>query len=160
MSRQKIKTIQLRSMQTQTQKTKYNKLKVNKIKFMLARSTTLQGIWGIYYANSKGQTNSKWFFQADVSSKKTKRTDSTLLLVNLFFFIFGKKVKTPKRHFEIIWPLSAPIVLLWVPCPWFPFYDHYFYKKLSLCIHIHNIYLGLEFEFGPQIIMDLAFVCP
>ena len=31
---------------------------------------------------------------------------------------------------------------------------HYFYKTLSLCIQIPNIYLG--FEFGPQRIRDLA----
>ena len=33
-------------------------------------------------------------------------------------------------------------------------------QKLSLYIHIPNIYLGLGFEFGPQRIRDLAFVCP
>ena len=32
-----------------------------------------------------------------------------------------------------------------------------FYKKLSLYIHIPNIYLGLEF--GPQRIWDLAIMC-
>ena len=36
-----------------------------------------------------------------------------------------------------------------VPCPWFPLFNHYFYKKLSL-----------GFEFGPQRIRDLAFMCP
>ena len=36
---------------------------------------------------------------------KNVRTNSTLLLVNLFSFIFWKTVKTPKRHFEINWPL-------------------------------------------------------
>ena len=50
--------------------------------------------------------------------------------------------------------LSAPIL---VQC--FPLFKHYFYKKLSLYIHIPNIYLGLEFEFGLQRIWDLAFVC-
>jgi hypothetical protein len=33
-----------------------------------------------------------------------------------------------------------------------------FKNKLSLYIHIPNIYLGLGFEFGPQRISDLAFV--
>ena len=58
--------------------------------------------------------------------------------------------------------LSAPILVLWVPCPCFPLINHYFYKKLSLYIQIPNIYLGLgfEFEFGPQRIRDLAFMCP
>ena len=42
----------------------------------------------------------------------------------------------------------------------FPLFIHYFYKSLSLYIHIPNIYLGLgfEFEFGPQRIRNLAFV--
>ena len=31
--------------------------------------------------------------------------NSFLLLCNIFFFFFWKKLKTPKRHFEIIWPL-------------------------------------------------------
>ena len=33
--------------------------------------------------------------------QKNQRTNSTLLLVKLFSFVFWKKVKTPKRHFEI-----------------------------------------------------------
>jgi hypothetical protein len=32
---------------------------------------------------------------------KNERTNSILLLVDLFSFFFWKKVKTPKRHFEI-----------------------------------------------------------
>ena len=32
---------------------------------------------------------------------KNEQTNSTLLLVDLFSFVFWKKVKTPKRHFEI-----------------------------------------------------------
>jgi hypothetical protein len=56
--------------------------------------------------------------------------------------------------------LSTPILVQWV---------HVFHnsiiistKELSLYIHIPNTYLGLgfEFEFGPQRIRDLAFVCP
>ena len=54
--------------------------------------------------------------------------------------------------------LSAPILVQRVPCPCFPFINHYFYKKLSLYIQIPIIYLG--FKFGPQRIRDLAFVCP
>ena len=56
--------------------------------------------------------------------------------------------------------LSAPILVLWVPCPCFPLINHYFYKKPSLYIFIQNIYLVLGFEFGPQRIRDLAMVCP
>ena len=33
--------------------------------------------------------------------------------------------------------LSASILVQWVPCPCFPWFNHYFYKKLNL--HIHNI---------------------
>ena len=36
---------------------------------------------------------------------KNERINLTLLLVYLFSFVFWKKVKTPKRHFEIKWPL-------------------------------------------------------
>ena len=32
---------------------------------------------------------------------KNEKTNSTLLLVDLFSFVFWKKVKTPKGHFEI-----------------------------------------------------------
>ena len=41
---------------------------------------------------------------------KNERTNSTLLLVNMFSFIIWKKVKTPKRHFEINWPLVTHCV--------------------------------------------------
>ena len=36
---------------------------------------------------------------------KNERTNLTLLLVDLFSIVFWKKVKTPKKHFEINWPL-------------------------------------------------------
>ena len=36
---------------------------------------------------------------------KNERKNSILLLVDLFSFIIWKKVETPKRHFEINWPL-------------------------------------------------------
>ena len=48
----------------------------------------------------------------------------------------------------------------WVPCPCFPLFNHYFYKKLSLYILIPNIYLELGFEFGSERIRDLAFMYP
>ena len=54
--------------------------------------------------------------------------------------------------------LSAAILVEWVPCPCFPLFNYYLYKKLSLYIQIPNIYLGLGFEFGPQRIRDLAFM--
>ena len=52
--------------------------------------------------------------------------------------------------------LSAPIL---VQCPCFPLFNHYFYKKIRIYIHIPNIYLGLGFEFRPQRTRDLAFLC-
>ena len=50
---------------------------------------------------TKGQTKSKRFFQADVSS--TKRTNEFYFTtmkprVDLFLFVLWKKLKTPKRH--------------------------------------------------------------
>ena len=48
--------------------------------------------------------SSQHFFQ------KNEQTNSTLLLVDLFSFVFWKKVKTPKRHFRINWPLTIMIV--------------------------------------------------
>ena len=35
---------------------------------------------------------------------KTERTNSILLLWDLFLFVFWRKLKAPKRHFEINWP--------------------------------------------------------
>ena len=66
---------------------------------------------------SKGQTKSKWFFQADVSSKKwMNEFDFTN-----FRSFFWKKLKTPKRHFKINWPsvlelyfLFKYILLAWI----------------------------------------------
>ena len=55
--------------------------------------------------------------------------------------------------------LWAPILVQWVPYPCFPLFNYYFYKKLSLYMHIPNIYLELGFEFGPKRIRDLSFVC-
>ena len=48
---------------------------------------------------TRGETNSKWFFQVDVSSKKLYNFSTC------FHSFFLKKVKTPKRHFKITWPL-------------------------------------------------------
>ena len=35
--------------------------------------------------------------------------NSFLLLCDMFSFVFLKKLKTPKRHFEIIWPLANSV---------------------------------------------------
>ena len=53
----------------------------------------------------KGQTKSKWVFQADVSSKKqTNKFYFTTMKpqVDLFSFVFWRKLKTPRKHFQII----------------------------------------------------------
>ena len=58
----------------------------------------------------KGQSKVKWFFQAKVSYKKrTNEFDFTIMIpqVDLFSFVFWKKSKTPKKHFEINWPLDV-----------------------------------------------------
>ena len=57
---------------------------------------------------AKDQKKSKWFFQVDVSSKKqTNEFYFTTLKPQAYLlsFVFWRKLKTPKRHFEIIWPL-------------------------------------------------------
>ena len=62
---------------------------------------------------ANGQTKSKRFFQADVSSKNRRnKFDFTTMIpqVDLFSFVFWKKLKTPKRHFEINWPLPSDII--------------------------------------------------
>ena len=66
-----------------------------------------------------------------------------------FWGIWGIFCQTIRTHFDTVSPLSM-----------FPLFNHYFYKNLSLYIHIPNVYLGLGFEFGPQRIRYLAFVCP
>ena len=77
---------------------------------------------------------------------------------------FWAKADNWADKFWGIWGIFGQVIstdlLQWVPCPYFLLFNHYFYKKLSLYIHISNMYLGLGFEFGPQRIRDLAFVCP
>ena len=68
-----------------------------------------------------------------------------------FCGIWGIFGRTISAHFGTVSPLSMFFSL---------FNNHYFYKRLSLYIHIPNVYLGLGFEFGPQRIRDLAFMCP
>ena len=59
---------------------------------------------------TKGQKKSKWFYLANVSSKKrTNEFYFTIMKpqVDLISFVFWRKLKTPKKHFEIIWPLQT-----------------------------------------------------
>ena len=67
-------------------------------------------LWKIFepIVQCKGQKKLQWFFQADVSSKKqTNEFYFTTMKpqVYLFWFVFWRKLKTPIRYFEIIWPL-------------------------------------------------------
>ena len=55
--------------------------------------------------SAKGQLVSKANCQA-VNSSKKRTNEFVLLLCNVFSFVFWKKLKSPKRHFEIIWPLN------------------------------------------------------
>ena len=64
----------------------------------------------VYFPVSNGEKKSKWFFQVDVSSKKwTNEFYLTTMKpqVDLFLFVYWRKLKTPKRHFEIIWPVES-----------------------------------------------------
>ena len=56
----------------------------------------------------KGQIISKWFLVSLISYNKwTKEFNFTTMIpqVDLFLFVFWRKSKSPKNHFEIIWPL-------------------------------------------------------
>ena len=61
--------------------------------------------------------------------------------------IFGQIIST---HFDKVSPL--PMISIIQPL--------FLHKKLSISIHIPNIYLGLSFVFGSQRIRDIASVCP
>ena len=66
-------------------------------------------------------------------------------------------------NFEAFWVILAKVscsIHFGKVSPCFLSFSQYFYKKLSLDIHIPNIYLGLGFKFGPQRSRNLAFVCP
>jgi len=70
------------------------------------------------------------------------RTPRELFFKNLELLGLG-------RHFGLKF-FEAFGVFLAGPCPCFPLFNHYFYKKLSLDILLQNIYLGVGFEFEPQ----------
>ena len=60
----------------------------------------------------KVRQSRNYFFKPTILPK-TKRTNLTLLLWYLrLILFFWKKLKTPKRHFEINWPLDA--TYLWL----------------------------------------------
>ena len=58
----------------------------------------------VKFGSNKGQTKSKLFFQADISSQeRTNKFDFVAMIpqVDLLSFVSRKKLKTLKRHFEI-----------------------------------------------------------
>ena len=65
-------------------------------------------LWNYILGGLKGQPNSKWFFWADVSSNKQTDKFNFTIFLTFFLFVFWKKVKIPKRHFEINLPLEGP----------------------------------------------------
>ena len=92
------------------------------------------GIWSIY-GQTKGQLTSKCLLVSSISPKKwtwTCRPGYHSSKVEFYRSFFKEKLKTSKKHFEINWPLSVPILVQKVPCPCLPLFNHYFYKKLSL----------------------------
>ena len=80
----------------------------------------------------KGQLISKCLFGLfNRSKKRTKQFDLTTMIpqVDLFSFVFWKNLKTPKRHFEINWPLKIA----------------HFENRWHLCSHTENYILHTEF---------------
>ena len=67
-------------------------------------------VWTVKFNLYKGQTNKDYFFKPTFLSKN-ERTNSTLLLVDLFLFVFWKKLKATKKHFEINWFFGYSIQL-------------------------------------------------
>ena len=101
-----------------------------------------------FLAFLKGQLISKGVLMFSISSKKrTKEFDFTTMIpqIDLFSFVFWRKAKTPKNHFEIIWPLiNAPLVIFpssfTISITWTAFYvttHDYNCKQYSKC-HTDN----------------------
>ena len=92
------------------------------------------------------------FYVGQVAHKQIKTcffartTDSQWSLFALKSRTFGLGQTNWADKFRCIWVIFGQTISTHFgtvsPC-------HYFYKKLSLYIHIPNIYLGLGFEFGP-----------
>ena len=68
--------------------------------------------------NTKGQiiSNSN-YGMLNSPKKRTNKFDFTTMIpqVNLFSFVFLRKLKTPKRHFEINWPLVCENSAFFLP---------------------------------------------
>ena len=65
----------------------------------------LKGGWTVFNTVDKGQIILKGFLMSSISSnKRTKEFDFTTMIpqFDLFSFVFWRKLKTPKKYFEII----------------------------------------------------------
>ena len=76
-------------------------LRIFSLSLTLLKVATIGLTWKIW----KGQLILKANCQAVNSSKK--QMNSFLQVCDVISFVFWKKLKTPKRHFEIIWPLIS-----------------------------------------------------
>jgi hypothetical protein len=76
-------------------------------------------------------------------------------------FGLGQTIWTNKNFGAFgVFSVDSSALILVLPCPCFSLTNHYFYKKLSFCIQIPNIYLGIGFVFGPQrISLGVSLVC-
>ena len=86
-----------------------------------------------------------WFRKQIVKQQilpKNEQMNSFLLLCEVFSFVFWKKLKTPKQHFEIIWPLARMgtilikpnITTLFDPCQtfWWRVYENAHFSPKNL----------------------------
>ena len=119
------------------------------------------------YHNQKRSTQlvAKGFSTTNVDTmgsyeSRTTDTQRELFSENLELLGWG-------RHFGLKFFEAFGVFSAGLSAPICEFLVHVFHystiisaKKLILYIHITNIYLELGFEFGPQRIRDLAFVCP
>ena len=105
---------------------------------------------------TKGQLISKTNCQA-VNSSKKQTNEFVFTGMNVFTFVFWKKLKTPKRHFEITWPLKT-----WSDYPtyrlrlWFRIYVIYKSWKLLLgLVTFFEIKTNIEFSFFGHNLIDI-----
>ena len=99
--------------------------------YVCARLTEMERTLSHVCYSTKGQLISKELFDILNSSKKRKKIfDLTTMIpqVDLFSYVFWKNLKTPKRHFEIHWPLWFSTVI---------------WQFIDL-IHVSTIYFSFE----------------
>ena len=68
-----------------------------------------------FHVSGKGQINSKWFFQADDSSKNERNNSffwpNSTTYKQIFSFVFWRNLSVPKSPFEINWPLALNLLV-------------------------------------------------